>query len=203
MIGQSAATGPDAADRDMIAALRRAGLIESKDAVRLVPLTGGVASDIHKVEAGGRVFCVKRALPKLRVAQDWFVPTERNANEAAWIEIANQVELGAAPALLAHVPEAGLFAMAYLAPHDHPVWMVQLHAGDAEPRLAALIGRRLGRIHAATADDAALAARFASDAIFHAIRLEAYLKAAARANADVAEPILAAAHGPIRLRRHC
>jgi aminoglycoside phosphotransferase (APT) family kinase protein len=42
------------------------------------------------------------------------------------------------------------------------------------------VGAALGTIHAATAGDKALAQTFATDAIFHAIRLEPYLLATAR-----------------------
>jgi aminoglycoside phosphotransferase (APT) family kinase protein len=44
----------------------------------------------------------------------------------------------------------------------------------------------LARIHAATAGDAAVAAAFATDAGFHAIRLEPYLLATARRHPDLA-----------------
>ena len=49
-------------------------------------LTGGVSSDIWKVTAGGRVFCVKRAMAKLAVKDDWFAPVERNRYERQWYE---------------------------------------------------------------------------------------------------------------------
>src|SRR5204863_3337531 len=45
-------------------------------------------------------------------------------------------------------------------------------------------------IHAATAGDADIARRFASDAIFHAIRLEPYLVATSARHADLREPLL-------------
>ncbi|MGH8722339.1 MAG: phosphotransferase family protein, partial [Burkholderiales bacterium] len=48
------------------------------------------------------------------------------------------------------------------------------------------VGARLARIHAATADDRRMAAEFATDAGFHAIRLEPYLLATARRHADLA-----------------
>jgi hypothetical protein len=47
-------------------ALEKLGLARRGDPVRLTPLSGGVSADICKVEAGGRVFVVKRALAKLR-----------------------------------------------------------------------------------------------------------------------------------------
>jgi hypothetical protein len=47
---------------------------------RMTRLTGGVASDIWLIE-GEQVFCVKRALKKLKVSADWSAPVERNAKE--------------------------------------------------------------------------------------------------------------------------
>ena len=54
---------------------------------------------------------------------------------------------------------------------------------------AADVARRLARIHAATAADPAVAGEFPTDAIFHAIRLEPYLLATARAHPDLAAPL--------------
>ena len=47
------------------------------------PLPGGVSSDIWRVSLPGRGdICVKRALPKLKVAADWRAPTARSLYEA-------------------------------------------------------------------------------------------------------------------------
>ena len=70
---------------DLIEPLRRMGLVKAGESARLTPLTGGVSSDISLVEAGGRRFCVKRALPRLKVAALWEAPVERNAAEAAYM----------------------------------------------------------------------------------------------------------------------
>jgi hypothetical protein len=53
-----------------VAELVRLGLVDSNATPGLTPLTGGVASDIWKVDTPERCFCVKRALAKLRVAAD-------------------------------------------------------------------------------------------------------------------------------------
>src|SRR3954453_14997887 len=102
--------------------LIQSGLVGSAEVLRHEPLTGGVASDIWKVSAGQRALVVKRALPRLKVAQHWEVPVSRNAAEAAWLLLARLVVPEAVPAVLAHDAEAGLFAMEYLAPGTHPVW---------------------------------------------------------------------------------
>lgn len=150
------------------------------------PLPGGVSSDIWRIDLKSGPVCVKRALPKLKVAADWRVPVERNAFEAAWIEIANGIVPGAAPRILGHDHAAGMFVMEYLPPETHPVWKDELRLGRADPAFAGKVGAGLARIHAGTANDAAVAERFATDAIFRAIRLEPYLEATARAHPDLA-----------------
>lgn len=146
------------------------------------PLTGGVSSDIWRVGA----FCVKRALPKLKVAADWRAPVARNLYEARWLQRAGDAVPGAVPALLGQDEATGTLAMRFLPPEDHPVWKQRLREGHADAGFAAEVGRRLVRIHAASARDPSCAAEFPTDAIFHAIRLEPYLLATARAHPDLA-----------------
>ena len=49
---------------ELMPVLRRLGLVGEAEDARVTPLTGGVSSDILKVETPRRVFAVKRALPK-------------------------------------------------------------------------------------------------------------------------------------------
>ena len=53
------------------------------------PLTGGVSSDIWRIDTARGPVCAKRALAKLRVAADWQAPIERNRYEARWMQVAN------------------------------------------------------------------------------------------------------------------
>ncbi len=171
---------------DIHAALERLGLAENSVGIRGTALPGGVSSDIWKVELGGRTVCVKRALARLKVAADWWAPVARNAFEAAWIETAGAVVPAAAPRLLGQDPEAGLIAMDYLDPGEFPLWKEKLRQGRAETQDARGVAAALVAIHAATAKRDDIARRFASDDIFHAIRLEPYLETAARAHPDLA-----------------
>ena len=160
--------------------LERVGLIRPEEGAGIEPLAGGVSSDISLVTAGTRRFCVKRALAKLKVAADWRAPVERNRSEVEWLKLAAGVVPGGVPAVLADHSADGWFAMSYLEPDSHPVWKAQLRDGVIDPDFAAMVGRDIGRIHAATADNAELAQRFATDHIFYPIRLEAYLVASAQ-----------------------
>jgi aminoglycoside phosphotransferase (APT) family kinase protein len=163
------------------------GLVKPGDRVRIVPLAGGVSSDIALVEAGGRRFCVKRALSRLKVAALWEAPVGRNAAEAAWMRAVAQWLPHAAPAVLAEDAEAGLFAMEYFAPEHHPLWKAELLAGRIDAAFAAAVGRDLALIHAASAADKSAPARFANDETFEAIRIEPYLRATGRAHPMLGE----------------
>jgi aminoglycoside phosphotransferase (APT) family kinase protein len=198
--------------------LRGAGLVSANETA--IALTGGVSSEIWKV---GDV-CVKRALPRLRVAQVWEAPVERNRYERMWLEAAAAAAPGAAPRVLAADDDAGLFAMEFLA---YPVWKELLRQGNADAAFAAKVGRALAAIHSATAGKPDVARRFATDAIFHAIRLEPYLVATGKAHPDLEahfrslqkrtaqtrvclvhgdvspKNILVGAHGPVFLDAEC
>jgi len=174
--------GPDPAVADFV---ESAGLAP-RGAASFERLPGGVSSDIWLVRAGERVFCVKRALPQLRVAAEWRAPIERNTKEAAWIRTVAGFMPQAVPALLAEDARGGMFAMNYLPPHAYAGWKAQLRQGRVVSATAAEIGRRLASIHSQFSRIPGAASEFATDEIFHAIRLEPYLLATARAHPDCA-----------------
>ena len=59
--------------------------------------------------------------------------------------------------------ESRAFAMEFLAPERHPVWKAQLRDGKIEVATAAEVARRIVAVHRATAGDAEMARRFATD----------------------------------------
>ncbi len=165
-------------------ALRRMGLAAAHEHPALEALAGGVSSEIYRVELAAGPVCIKRALGQLKVRAEWKAPVERNRYEVRWMRTASAIVPEFVPAVLGDDPESGSFAMAYLDPAQHPVWKDQLRDGTIDAGTAAEVARRLVRVHAATAGDARVAREFATDAIFHAIRLEPYLLATARAHPD-------------------
>jgi aminoglycoside phosphotransferase (APT) family kinase protein len=170
----------------VLALLRGAGLAARDETPSFSSLAGGVSSEIWRIELVTGPVCVKRALPRLRVAQQWQAPIERNRYERLWMQAAHAAVPGAAPRILACDDKAGLFAMQYL---DFPVWKDLLHQGRAAPEFAAQVGATLAAIHAATAGRTEVAERFPTDDIFHAIRLEPYLVATAIRHPDLQERI--------------
>lgn len=171
------------------------------DGVLATPLAGGVSSDIYRVDAGGQTLCVKRALPKLKVAADWRAPVERSGYEAEWLRVAGSIVPRAVPRLLAEDPAERAFAMEWLPPERYPVWKLRLRDGASDAGTAARAGDVLGRLHAATAGDPDVAARFATDELFRSIRLDPYLIATGRAHPDLAARLAALAERTAATRR--
>jgi len=178
------------APAEIVDVLRRFGLLAPGERPPAEALAGGVSSDIWRVELARGPVCVKRALAKLKVAQDWRAPVARNAYEVAWMQAAARLAPEAVPKVLGHDPAHGAFVMEYLDPARHRLWKEELRQGRVDLDVARAVGARLVRIHAGTAVDPTIPARFPTDAIFHAIRLEPYLEATARAHADLAPALL-------------
>jgi aminoglycoside phosphotransferase (APT) family kinase protein len=210
---------------NLLAFLRRAGLAGPDEMPHAEALAGGVSSDIWRVELARGPVCVKRALPRLRVAQLWEAPVSRNRYESEWLRFAAAAVAGAAPRVLAQ--EDGVLVMEYLEPRRYPVWKALLREGRADATFAAHVGRSLAAIHRASAAREDLARLFATGDIFHAIRLEPYLLATAEQHPDLdprmkelvsqtasikaalvhgdvsPKNILAGPHGPVFLDAEC
>lgn len=166
--------------------LERARLVPRGTRAKWIPLTGGVSSEIWRVELPDRTLCVKRALGRLKVQAEWHVPVSRNAYEWAWFKFAAAHAPDAVPAPVAHDPELGMFAMEYLDPERFPNWKRLLLDGVISAENAAAVGTRLAILHAASAGDATLERAFDTLPLFHAIRLEPYLIATAVKHPDLA-----------------
>ncbi len=166
-------------------ALRELGLAGT-ETLRGEPMTGGVSSDIWRIDTARGPVCAKRALARLRVAADWQAPIDRNRYEARWMQVADEAVPGCAPKVLGQHPGLGVLVMSYLPPSEYRLWKESLRDGVADAGTARAVGRVLARIHAYSAARGELAAQFDSDAIFFDIRLEPYLLATARRHADLA-----------------
>lgn len=216
-----------AEDTDLLLALSRMGLVDAGETPEITHLSGGVSSLIVRVDTRRGPLCVKQALPELKVASHWSAPLSRSHAEVAWIrEVGHGFPL-AVPRILGEDPGAHAFAMQWLAPDRHPVWKAQLRDGIADPGFAAAVASLVAAIHADTAARPALAATFANDANFLALRLDPYFLFAASVHPDCApvlqqlaadtaarklalvhgdispKNILAGPHGPVILDAEC
>ena len=179
---------------DLVGALRASGLLGVDESAVFQPLTGGVSSDVLRVDTeGGRTFVIKRSIPRLRVKEEWLAPVERVAGEVRWLRLARSIDPRMAPEVLAEVPHAHVFMMAWLEPAAHPVWKDEMAAGRVDPAFAAGVGRDIARIHAATADRPDTAAAFDTYDFFFALRVSPFLLFTADRHPDVAPRLRALA----------
>jgi len=176
----------------------RHGLARAGEVQTWTQLSGGVSCEVWRLDAGGRPVCLKRALGKLKVAADWRAPINRSLYEFRWFETVRAILPVAVPEPLACDPDAGVLAMAYV---PGPVWKTELLAGHIDVAFAREVGLLLGRIHAATANDAQVADRFLTDGIFFALRLDPFLLTAAERQPQLAAPLRALAERTAATKR--
>ena len=185
-----AAAPPDAVPPEFAQALRELGLA-GPEALTGCALTGGVSSDIWRIDTLRGPICAKRALAKLRVAADWHAPIERNQYEARWLRVANDALPLCAPEVLGQHPGLGVLALRYLPPADYRSWKTELRDGHADPATAQAVAGLLAAVHGYSAARPELATQFPTDAIFFDIRLEPYLLATAQRHPDLASELQA------------
>ena len=175
------------------------GVIRTPDA-KLTPLTGGVSSEIYRVDDGIRQFVVKRALAKLKVAADWYADTSRNAMEQAYIQYVGSILPEAVPQVIHADPQAGYFAMELL--DGYANWKEELLDGRFSELVAKAAASALGKIHAASWADPSIAAKFDAIENFDQLRIDPYLRATAAKHPEVSEQLLAEAQR-LRESRQC
>jgi aminoglycoside phosphotransferase (APT) family kinase protein len=161
------------------------GLIDAETA-ELIPLTGGVSSDVVLVRTPQCTFVAKRALPKLRVQDDWYAGTERNRYEHQYITAARAIVPEAFPEVLHANDRRGYFCMTWLG-EGWENWKTRLMRGVAEVAIAETAASSLGRIHRQTARRSELAKQFDTLKNFHELRIEPYLLTTAERHPKLAD----------------
>lgn len=164
-----------------------AGLADDPDRLEFTPLSGGVSSDIWRVDGGHRPICVKRARSRLAVDAIWEVPVERNHYEAEFLRVVSAEVPGFAPELLAEDTEQGMIVLPYLDPAEWQLWKPQLLNGEVDIKIAERVGAHLGRLARATRERPDLALRFDTGTLFNELRLDPYLLECARKHPDLSQ----------------
>lgn len=180
--------------------LRADGVVKSADA-RLVPLTGGVSSEIYLVEDGDCRFVVKRALAKLNVAADWFADVGRNAQEREFIRYVARFLPEGVPVLRESPEGGGYFAMEFLG-GGFKSWKQSLLKGEASVMHAAQAGELIAMIHRRSAGDAEAARLFDTTENFFQLRIEPYLLATGAQHLDLL-PLFKAEARRLAFTREC
>ena len=178
---------------EIVESLKAGGFLQPGVKPRLESLTGGVSSDVFRLETPNGVYCVKRALATLRVAADWRAPVERSHYEVEWLRVARTLVGDRVPRVIFEDRARNAFVMEFYDPRTHSVWKQDLAGGHVDIEVARQVGALIGKVHAGTAGDLDVARRFPTGDLFEDLRLAPYLRHAAQAHPDLAPKLLALA----------
>lgn len=137
-------------------------------------LGGGVSCDVIRIDAPEGSFVIKKALPQLRVKEDWFSDISRIVNEKDCLAFYNQQAPDCTPKLLFYDEEEYLFGME-AAPAGAEMWKRQLLEGNIDFSVARKVAETLAAVHNAAAKDLAVKTRFADQKFFVELRIDPYL----------------------------
>lgn len=164
-------------DRDSLCSyLRRTGHYSGSSEPGFTCLAGGVSSRTVLVELpDGRAWVLKQALPKLRVAVDWFSDPARVHREALGLQwLAELAPPGTVPKLVFEDQDHHVVAMEAV-PQPHHNWKTLLLAGKVESDHVRQFGRLLGTIQRRSAERRdVLALVFDDRQFFESLRIEPY-----------------------------
>jgi 5-methylthioribose kinase len=160
----------------LVAYLRDAGRIERDETVRTRVLAGGVSNKTVLVERPtGEAWVLKQALPKLRVAVDWFSDPARIGREALGLRYLEQLAPpGSTTPLVFEDPDHHLLAMKAV-PQPHENWKAMLLARRVNLDHVEQFARLLAQVHREACERRdELAAVFDDRTFFESLRVEPY-----------------------------
>jgi aminoglycoside phosphotransferase (APT) family kinase protein len=163
---------PDA----LAAYLRAGGRVGADEPLRIRTLAGGVSNKTVLVERpSGEAWVLKQALPKLRVAVDWFSDPARIHREALGLKyLAELAPPGTTTPLIFEDGGNHLLAMAAV-PQPHESWKAMLLAGQVKQSHVDQFAALLGAIHRHAAESSLpLRDVFDDRSFFESLRLEPY-----------------------------
>ncbi len=173
---------------EIAGALRGMDLLAPGDVPRLTLLSDSGDARVMRADLGWGTVCVKHAAatPGAPDGALWF---ERVDAEVRWHKLAQSTVPGCTPTVLGSLPSGGWLALEYLDAAEYPVWQRRLANGQVEPWVAAELGHLLGRLHAATAQSAAVAQHLTQRSVFHALRVAPAFGRVAAASPDCASAL--------------
>ena len=161
----------------LVSYLKATGRVGEDEELAVRVLMGGVSNRTVLVERHqtGRAWVVKQALPKLRVAVDWFSDPQRVHREALglrWLEAL--APAGTITPLLFEDRDNHLLAMEAV-PEPHENWKTMLLDGRLENDHVEQFGRLLGTVHRGGYEHREEAEPvFRDRSVFESLRLEPY-----------------------------
>ncbi|MCY4446355.1 MAG: phosphotransferase [Rhodobacteraceae bacterium] len=148
---------------------------EPSEIKHLKSLSGGIASDVLAVDTVGGSYCVKFAIPKLRVEADWYAPVHRNRCEYNWLKIAEAIVPQNTPKMYGYSEEFDGFVMEYLSGDDCYMWKAKLLSQPPALDIAKQVAETLVKIQALSSKDDFDQRKFDTKDVFMQMRIDPYI----------------------------
>lgn len=168
--------------------LRTLNVVPAGATVVVRPLGGGISAIVLLAEWDGRAVVVKQPRAELAVEEEWVFDRARAVVESDCLSVLAERMPGAAPELVFADIDRFVLGMT-AAPPGGVLWRDEHEQGVVDPGHTEQAARLLGRLHATTAGDAALAERFAAQWPLLQGRVEPYHRATARRHPELAARI--------------
>ncbi len=163
--------------------------ISKEENPRLTILGGGVSNLVVKVETQSRTFVVKRALPKLRVDEDWFADRDRIVREAACLRVIGKcVGQEFSPRVLCE-DGTNYACLLECAPEGTTTWKKNLLTGKVDPVVTEKVASFLSRFHGKTREDEDIRREFLDQSNFMQLRINPYLVRISERHVDLKEQL--------------
>ena len=151
------------------------GLLSKNQDYTSNKITDGVSSDIWHVKTANNECCIKRALAKLSVKEEWFAPSERNNFEAKYFTNCKNIIPESFPTLLGHDQKNYILAMEWFDNKQFVVWKKKLLEKSVSIKNGKRVGKLLGIVHKYFYKKKKFKKIFLNDKTFYSIRIEPYL----------------------------
>jgi hypothetical protein len=164
------------------------GLIEPDVLIAVEPLSGGISSDVVAVSGPAFDLVVKRALPRLRVDEEWLADAARLITEGHALRLAHALVPDAVPAVV-DLDEDTLTLVLTRAPRSWTNWRDDLLAGAIDPTIGTGLGETLAIWHRETAGSLAPISGFGNVDSFIQLRIHPFFLTIAQRHPTVAQRV--------------
>ncbi len=185
---------------ELLAHLRRRGVLGEGPA-EVEGLPGGVSNDVLAVTSADARLVVKRALRRLRVAEEWLADPRRILTEAMALRVAARIDPTMVPPVIDIDADSQVLVIARADQRAEP-WKSALLDRHVDLDVAGRLGDMLARLQMATAGDSAVRREFDSVQAFRQLRIEPFFDAVSDRHPDL-QPAIADVVAKMLATRTC
>ena len=195
-------------DKEFVAALGELllsrGLASEGESITFLRLSGGVSSDLWRIDTRDSTLCVKRALPKLKTSAHWEVPVARYHSEVTFHRHVHQHvrENAGAPKVLAVHPSLPFFVMDWYPTHEWENLETMLLAGRAARDSVGHLATLVAGVHSGFARSTNARSEFMNRNHVETLCLEPHLRHVIAAHPDL-QRVLEAKVAALRAHERC